>query len=282
MDIVVHTAAALPLYRPADILSTEVDGTRCVLTAAREGGVRRVIHVSSTAVYGVPDHHPLLETDRLHGVGNYGEAKVLAEGVCFEFRSAGMCLPILRPKSMIGPERLGVFALLFEWAKDGRDFPVLGRGDNPYQYLDVEDLCQAIWLCATLPPEIANDTFNVGAREFGTPRGDFQAVLDYAGHGGRIVSLPEKPAILALQMLELLKLSPLYQWIYKTIGKESFVSIEKAEKRLGFVPRYSNREALIRNYQWYLDNYDHLQRASGITHRAPWAQGMLRLAKVFF
>ncbi|NLT42968.1 MAG: NAD-dependent epimerase/dehydratase family protein [Anaerolineae bacterium] len=282
IDVVVHTAAALPLYKPADIFSTEVEGTRCVLTAAQEAGVSRVVHVSSTAVYGVPDHHPLLETDRLFGVGNYGEAKILAEGVCEEFRESGMCLPILRPKSMVGPERLGVFALLFEWAKEGKNFPILGRGDNPYQYLDVEDLCQAIWLAATLPPDVANDTFNIGAKEFGTPRSDFQAVLDYAGHGAHVVPLPEKPAILALRILETLKLSPLYKWIYETIGKESFVSIEKAEKRLGFAPAYSNRAALIRNYQWYLDNYDQLSRASGITHRAPWAQGLLRFAKVFF
>jgi nucleoside-diphosphate-sugar epimerase len=282
VDVVVHTAAALPLYKPEQILSTEVDGTRCVLEAARQAGVRRVVHVSSTAVYGVPDHHPLLETDRMHGVGHYGKAKVLAEGVCEGFRREGMCLPVLRPKSMVGPERLGVFALLFEWAKDGKSFPVLGSGNNPYQYLDVEDLCQAIWLAATLPDGVVNEVFNVGAKVYGTPRSDFQAVLDYAGHGGRIVPIPEKPAIAVLRVLELLKLSPLYEWIYATIGKESFVSIEKAEQRLGYAPRYSNEQALIRNYQWYLDNYDRLSHASGITHRAPWAQGMLRLAKLFF
>ncbi len=144
-----------------------------------------------------------------------------------------------------------MFALLYEWARDGKHFPVLGRGDNPYQLLDVEDLCQAIWLCATLPCEVVNDTFNIGAREFGTPRTDFQAVLDYAGHGRRVIPIPEKPAILVLRVLERLGLSPLYQWIYETVGKESFVSTAKAEERLGFRPRYSNREALLRNYQWY-------------------------------
>ena len=71
----------------------------------------------------------------------------------------------------------GVFAMLYEWAKDGRNFPVLGKGDNLYQYLDVADLCDAIWLCATLPRERVNDTFNIGAAIFGTPKSDFQAVL---------------------------------------------------------------------------------------------------------
>jgi nucleoside-diphosphate-sugar epimerase len=282
VDIVVHAAAALPLCSREDIFTTEVDGTRIVLDEAQRAGLPRVIHISTTAVYGIPDHHPLVETDLMHGVGPYGEAKVLAEGVCAEFRQKGLCVPILRPKSFIGPERLGVFALLYEWARDGKNFPILGRGDNRYQFLDVEDLCEAIWRCATLPPQVVNDTFNIGAREFGTPRTDFQAVLDDAGHGRRVISLPEGPAVLALRVLERLGFSPLYQWIYETVGKESFVSIAKAEERLGFAPKYANRDALLRNYQWYLAHAARLNGASGVTHRVPWAQGALRLAKAFF
>ena len=63
VDIVVHTAAALPLYKTEDIYSTDIDGTRNVSQSALSQGVERVIHVSSTAVYGIPDHHPLLEDD---------------------------------------------------------------------------------------------------------------------------------------------------------------------------------------------------------------------------
>ena len=279
---VIHGAAALPLYKPADIYSTDIDGTRTMLEESARAGVQRFIHVSSTAVYGIPDHHPLLESDAMHGVGPYGEAKVAAEKLCTDARREGMIVPIIRPKSFIGPERLGVFALLYDWAKDGHNFPILGRGDNPYQYLDVEDLCEAIWCCCSLPNDVVNDTFNIGAKEFGSPRSDFQAVLDHAGHGKKIVSLPEKPAIMALRCLEALKLSPLYKWIYETVGKESFVSIEKAEQKLGFVPKYSNRDALIRNYDWYLANVDKLHGQSGVSHRVPWAQGALRLAKLFF
>lgn len=282
VDIVVHAAAALPLYPPEEIFSTDVDGTRQVISLARARNIERVIHISSTAVYGIPDHHPLVEEDKRQGVGPYGEAKVLAEQVCEEFRAQGMCIPILRPKSFIGPERLGVFAILYEWAKDGKNFPILGSGNNLYQYLDVEDLCEAIWLCATLPREVVNDTFNIGAKAFGTPKTDFQAVLDYAGHGKRIIPIPEKPAILALRLLERLGWSPLYKWIYETVGKESFVSIAKAEQVLGFQPRFSNQEALLRNYEWYLANADRLATSSGVTHRVPWRQGALKLVKFFF
>ena len=279
---VIHTAAALPLYSPEDISTTDIDGTRNVLSESMRAGVERVIHISSTAVYGIPDHHPLVEDDKLVGVGPYGEAKIAAEAICAEFRAQGLCVPILRPKSFVGPERLGVFALLYDWAHDGRNFPVLGRGDNLYQYLDVEDLCEAIWLCLTLPRAVVDDTFNIGAAQFGTLRDDFQAVLDHAGHGKRIVSIPEGPAILALRILELLRLSPLYAWVYQTVGKESFVSIEKAQRRLGFAPKYSNKEALLRNYRWYLDNLDRFGDDAGVSHRVPWAQGLLRLLKPVF
>ncbi len=281
-DIVVHSAAALPLYKPEDIYSTNIEGTRIVFDEAMKLGVKRVIHISSTSVYGIPDHHPLVETDQMYCVGPYGETKVEAERIALEYREKGLCLPIIRPKSFIGPERLGVFAIFYEWARDGHGFPILGKGNNLYQYLDVEDLCDAIWATATLPANVVNDTFNIGAKVYGTPRTDFQAVLDHAGHGKKVVSIPEAPAIAALRMLEFLHLSPLYKWIYETAGKESFVSIEKAEKVLGYAPKYSNQDALIRNYEWYIQNCDSLGSGSGVTHRIPWGQGALKLAKNFF
>jgi nucleoside-diphosphate-sugar epimerase len=281
-DMVIHCAAALPLYSRQDIFSTEVDGTRNVLAAAHKLGIERVIFISSTAVYGVPDHHPIYETDRLIGVGPYGEAKILAEKECEKFRKKGMCIPIIRPKSFIGPERLGVFALFYDWAKDGKNFPLLGNGKNRYQLLDVEDLCEAIWLCIIGDKNKVNDVFNIGAKEFTTMKEDYQAVLDYAGFGKRIITFPAGPAIFILKILEKLKLSPLYQWVYETASRDSFVSIEKAEKVLGFKPKYSNKEALIRNYKWYLDNLDKFQNKTGISHRVPWNQGILKLLKFFF
>ncbi len=277
-DVVVHAAAALPLYPAEEIHSIDVEGTRTVLEAT---GDRRVVHISSTAVYGVPDHHPLVETDPMHGVGSYGIAKVGAEEVCLAARARGRVVPILRPKSFVGPERLGVFAMLFEWAAEGRDFPVLGSGGNRYQLLDVEDLCGACVLAGTLPAERANDTFNLGAREFTTLREDFQAVLDAAGHARRIRSLPVKPALWALRALERAKLSPLYPWIYETVTADSWVSIEKARAQLGWTPRYSNKAALVRNFRWYHQHAKQLG-AAGVTHRVPWKQGALSLVKLAF
>ncbi len=282
VDIVVHCAAALPLYSKEDIFSTDIDGTRNVLSAAERHGVKRCVHVSSTAVYGIPDHHPLYEDDPLVGVCPYGEAKILAEQVGLEYRDKGMCVPIIRPKSFIGPERLGVFALFYDWARTGHGFPMIGSGRNRYQLLDVEDLCEAIYLTVTLDESVANDTFNIGARDFTTMREDFQAVLDCAGFGKKIRPLPAGPAIFTLRVLERLGLSPLYKWVYETACKDSFVSIDKAQRVLGMTPKYSNKDALVRNYQWYLEHLEDFQGRSGISHRVPWKQGILAAAKWFF
>lgn len=282
VDIVVHCAAALPLYTKQEIFSIDIDGTRNVVSEAFAHKVERCVHVSSTAVYGIPDHHPLLETDRLSGVGPYGIAKIEAEKVCQEYRAKGMCVPIIRPKTFIGPERLGVFAMLYDWSKDGHNFPMIGYGHNRYQLLDVEDLCAAIYLCATLDKGVANDTFNIGAKQFTTMREDFQAVLDRAGHGKRIIGFPAWPMIWTLRFLEMLHLSPLYKWVYETACEDSFVSIEKAERCLGYKPRYSNKDALVRNFDWYMKNLDSFKNASGISHRVPWKQGILGLFKKFF
>jgi nucleoside-diphosphate-sugar epimerase len=282
VDIVIHTAAALPLYKKEDIFSTDIDGTGNLIECAYNNKTERFIQVSSTAVYGIPDHHPLKEDDMLDGVGPYGEAKIKAEEVCAQYREKGMCVPIIRPKSFIGPERLGVFALLYDWAKDGKGFPMIGSGDNRYQLLDVYDLCVAIYLCATLDKDIANDTFNIGAKEFTTMKEDYQAVLDYAGFGKKIKGFPAKPVIFALRVLEALHLSPLYKWVYETACEDSFVSIEKAEEKLGYKPIYSNKDALVRNYKWYIENLDKFENQSGVSHRVPWKQGILKFAKIFF
>lgn len=282
IDLVVHTAAALPLYTAEEIYTTDVEGTRIIMDSALRHGVKRAVHISSTAVYGIPDHHPLAEDDRLDGVGPYGQAKIQAEMVCLEYRARGLCTPIIRPKSFIGPERLGVFALLYDWALGGHGFPMIGSGDNRYQLLDVEDLCAAIHLCLTLDQGVVNDTFNIGAKEFTTMKEDYQAVLDRAGFGKKIVGLPAAPVIVTLRLLEALKLSPLYKWVYETASKDSFVSIEKAERILGYSPKFSNKDALVRNFEWYRDHQASFAAASGVTHRVPWKQGVLAIAKKAF
>ena len=277
--ILVHAAAALPIRGSRDeIRSVNVDGTLTLLAAAAEAGVKRVVLVSSTAVYGVPDKHPIEEDDPLAGVGHYGESKIEAEEMCRAFMRRGLDCVILRPKTFIGPERLGVFEILFDWIREGRRIYVLGDGSNRYQLLAVEDLVEAVVLAAR-KRAAAGHTLNLGAAQFGTVRADLQALIDHAGSSSRITPIPVRPAETALRALELARLSPLVEWHYKTAHRDSFVDTSRAERVLGWRPRLSNAEALIETYDWYLAHRNEIVAGDGVTHRVPWNQRALGVLK---
>ena len=272
-DVVVHSAAALPIQVSRDaIVSVNVGGTATTLAAARDAGVRRVVFISSTAVYGIPKVHPIREDDPLVGVGHYGTSKIEAERLC------GAETVIIRPKTFIGPERLGVFEILFDWVRESRRIYMLGDGTNRYQLLAVEDLVDAVLRAGEAP--VAGQALNVGAAEFGTVRDDLQALIDHAGSRSRLTPIPARPAEIALRALELARVSPLAEWHYKTAHRDSFVAIDKARELLGWEPRHSNADALTRTYDWYLANRERLKGA-GVTHRVPWNQQALGLLKRF-
>jgi nucleoside-diphosphate-sugar epimerase len=276
--ILVHAAAALPIRGSRRVIrSVNVDGTLTLLSAAVEAGVRRVVFVSSTAVYGVPDKHPIEEDDPLEGVGHYGESKIEAEQVTREFARRGLETVILRPKTFLGPERLGVFEILFDWVREGRRIYALGDGSNRYQLLAVEDLVDAV--ARSAEADVAGETLNAGAREFGTVREDLEALVAHAGSDSRVTAVPAKPAELTLRALELARLSPLAEWHYKTAYRDSFVDVSKAERLLGWRPRLSNAQALIETYDWYLANRGRAVDGSGVTHRVAWDQRALGLLK---
>jgi nucleoside-diphosphate-sugar epimerase len=279
-DVLVHAAAALPIQASRESIRTvNVGGTGVAFAAAADADVGRALLISSTAVYGVPKHHPIAEDAPLVGVGHYGESKIDAEEVARDFGRRGLEVVIIRPKTFIGPERLGVFEILFDWIREGRGIPILGNGSNRYQLLAVEDLVEAT--VAAAERDVAGETFNVGATEFGTVRSDLEGLIEHAGSGSRLRPIPARPAELALRALELARLSPLAEWHYRTAHRDSFVDVSKAQRLLGFAPRLSNEQALCETYDWYLANRGRVG-AAGVTHRVPWDQRALGVVKRFF
>lgn len=282
VDVIIHSAAALPLWPRREILSVNIDGTRNILQTAYDLGIGRVVFISSTAVYGIPEEHPIGENHALKGVGPYGETKIEAERICLEFRKRGLCVPILRPKTFAGPMRLGVFQILCDWVQDGKNIPIIGNGNNKYQLLHIDDLVEAIYLVSTAPENKVNDTFNVGATKFETMKADLQALLDYAGFGKRVIPIPSWMAIPALKILEYLRLSPLYEWVYETAGKDHYVSVDKLQRELGWNAKKTTADVWIDTYKWYLGECKCREMETGVSHRAAWKQGMLKLVKLFF
>jgi nucleoside-diphosphate-sugar epimerase len=110
---------------------------------------------------------------------------------------------------------------------------------------------------------------------------DFQAPIDEAGTGKRVVGTPATLTRFALRVLNKIDLSPLYPWVYETAHEDSYVSVAKLYE-LGWEPRYSNQEALVDTYEWYLENYEESDDATGKDHRVAWDQGALTIIKRVF
>lgn len=279
-DVVIHAAAALPLWKKEDIYTTNIDGTKNVLELAKKYKLKRVIYISSTAVYGIPKKHPIEEDDPRVGVGAYGESKILAEDSCFKAIADGQHVTIIRPKTFVGIGRLGVFEILFDWVHDGKKIPVIGNGKNRYQLLDVDDLVEVIYLFCLGDKKSYDGAFNIGTQNFKTVAQDLGELFSFAKSGSKIFPTPAFLVKKALWIFEKIGLSPLYQWVYDTADKDSFVSIDKLKKTLNWKPKYSNSQALIKSYSWYLKNYKEIKsKTSGVTHTVGWKQGILKVFK---
>ena len=284
-DFVIHAAAALPLWKAKDIFDINVGGTKNILQASLKNKVKRVVYISSTAVYGVAERHPIYENDRRTGVGPYGQSKIDAEDLCFQYIKKSLNVTIIRPKTFLGTHRLGVFEILFDWIHDGKRIPVIGDGNNRYQLLDVDDLCEAIYLFTKVRPykgRTLNDAFNIGAEKYTTVKKDLETMFKVVDSKSKVFPTPVFLVKKALWIFEKLKLSPLYQWVYDTADRDSYVSIEKLIKTLKWHPKFSNSDAMIKAYKWYYKNYKEIKsRGSGITHTVGWKQGILGFFKRF-
>ncbi len=275
-EYVVHAAAALPIQRSKKaIFSVNIDGTRNVLDAALRHKVKRLVFISTTAVYGVPKYLPEKEDSPIDPIGYYGQSKVAAENLCREYNAKGLQTNILRPKSFLGPERLGVFEIWFEAIYQGHRVFILGNGKNKYQLLAVSDVASAVEKALT--SKIHGETFNIGAKIFQTWRKDLESVIKHEKSSAKVTGLPVLPAQVTLMLLEWLNLSPLSAWHYKTMPVPSYVSIEKAEKLLKWHPTQSNQELLLESYLWYKENRKKVLNKIGKTHRVGWNFKILNL-----
>jgi nucleoside-diphosphate-sugar epimerase len=275
-DVVVHAAAALPM-RGSSVGDTNVAGTATVLAAAAEGGVRRVVFISSSVVYGIRADQPSNETAPTAPIDAYGASKLEAERICREFGARGLEVTILRPQAFVGPERLGIFGILFRWISEGRRIYTLGPGTNRYQLLSVEDLVEAVVLSGR--SRVSGVTLNLGATEFGTVADDLAGLIRHAGSRSRLTSIPARPVRLLLRGLDTAGLSPLSSWHYRSADKDCSVSCAKAERLLGWRPRLSNLEALSSAYDWFAARPAQKPVAIGQTHVTSWDERALGLVR---
>jgi nucleoside-diphosphate-sugar epimerase len=276
VDTIFHCVAQVPLARDATLFdSVNRVGTEVLADAARGARVRKVVHLSSSAVFGVPQSLPVtMDTPRLAAEA-YGRAKRDAEDVCAAAAASGTDITIIRPRTILGHGRLGIFQIIFEWVRQGLNVPVLGRGDNIYQFVHAADLADACLRAARRP---GASTYNIGAERFGTMRETLEALCAHAGTGSRVVSVPRRPAVAAMKLTSRLHLSPLAPYHWVMFGESFYFDLGPAQRELGWSAEHGNADMIVESYEWYLANRHRVMTgAGGSHHRAPVKQGILKL-----
>ncbi len=277
VDIVFNNVAQVPLAKDHELLRTvNVDGTALLLAASRRAGVRKVVHTSSSAVFGVPRSNPVLPSTVPSPAEEYGHAKLAAEWACLDAVKDGLDVSIVRPRTILGHGRLGIFGILFEWIADGADVFVLGDGSNRYQFVHADDLAEVCVLAGDTPGPAV---FNAGTDRFGTMRESLEALCAHAGTGSKVRSLPAGPAALGMKAAAGLHLAPFAPYHWLMYSKSLWFDIQHVKDALGWQPKYSNAEALADSYDWFLINRASTADAGKSHHRTIAKQGALKVLK---
>ncbi|MGH9033865.1 MAG: NAD-dependent epimerase/dehydratase family protein [Acidimicrobiia bacterium] len=277
IDAVLHNVAQVPLARDRELFwSVNVLGTANLLVAARDAGVGKVVHTSSSAVFGIPDANPVTEDSRCRPLEAYGRAKLQAEVLCREAVDSGLDVTVVRPRTILGHGRLGIMAILFEFVAEGAPVFVLGGGANRYQFVHASDLADA---CLKAAAREKPAVYNVGATEFGTMRETLQALVDHAATGSRVRSLPTGPARAGMRALAGLGLAPFAAYHWLLYGESLWFDTTRARTELDWQPVHSNASMVVESYEWFLAHRHELGAAQGSHHQSPARLGLLRVLK---
>lgn len=277
VDVVLHNVAQVPLARDRELFwSVNVLGTANVLVAARACGVDKVVHTSTSAIYGIPESNPVDETTPASPLEAYGRAKLEAEALCRDAAAGGLDVTIVRPRTILGHGRLGIMAILFELVAEGAPVFVLNGGHNRYQFVHADDLASACLLAAQRP---GATSYNIGARDFGTMRETLQHLVDHAGTGSRVRSLPSAPARVGMQAASATGLAPFAPYHWLLYGESLWFDTSKATSELAWEPAHSNASMVIESYEWWLAHRDQLGGEGRSHHQSPARMGVLGVLK---
>jgi len=277
IEYIFHNVAQVPLAKDKELFdSVNIYGTKNIIQAGLQHNCKHLVYTSSSAIFGVPDTNPVDETTIPRPQEAYGEAKLKGEQACIESRNQGMQISIVRPRTILGHGRLGIFQILFEWIYEGKKVPVFDKGDNLYQFIHTDDLAEACILAAI---KGGDETYNIGASNFNTMRGTLESLIKYAKTNSSIRSVPSTLIVPLMKLSSFLRLSPLGPYHALMYGKSMYFDITKAQQELGWEPKYSNEEMIIESYEYYIQNREQIlnENLRKSPHKSAIKQGVLSL-----
>jgi nucleoside-diphosphate-sugar epimerase len=246
IDVVHHNAALVPLTKSGkEFWRVNVDGSRIAAEEGVRSAVRCFVHMSSSAIFGAPKRAPITLDTAPQPAEAYGRSKLAGEREVRQIcEKAGLQCIVIRPRTILGPGRLGIFQILFDWIREGRDVYAIGSGNIKFQFIHACDLMDAYLLAMARGN---SGTYNIGADRYGTLREALENLIAHAGTASRVRSLPPSLTIRSLQALDWLHLSPLAPWHYLTYHKPFYFDVRHLLE-MGWKPRYSNDEMLREAY----------------------------------
>jgi nucleoside-diphosphate-sugar epimerase len=273
-----HNVAQVPLAKnPRLFWSVNYDGTKNILDVALEQGVEKVVYTSTSAVFGVPKSCPVTEATPPSPAEEYGRAKLEGEKLCKNYTERGLDVSTVRPRTILGHGRLGIFQILFEWVYEGRNVPVFNGGQSLYQFVHADDLADA---CVRAALRSGSETYNVGAKDFCSMRETLETLCRHAKTSSQVKSLPMAPFEFVMNVTSALGLSPLGTYHALMYGRSLYFDISKAVRELDWKPKYGNKEMICESYDWYVAHRDEVLTAKNRSaHRSMVKQGVLKLLK---
>lgn len=257
IDAVQHLAAA---FRELNVPNSHyrdvnVGGTRKVLDAAVEAGVKKFVYCSTCGVHGNVKNPPAAEDAPINAADYYQQTKYDAEPLVKEYQSKGLSTTILRPAAIYGPGDPERFHMIFKRVASGV-FPMFGSGKTLYHPLYIDNLVQALML-AMEPGRGDGEEFLIADDEFMSIEDLVKKVGDAIGTDVVVRHYPIWPLIVAGHVFEkvckpLRIAPPIFPRRVDWFRQNRAFSIDKAKEQLGYDPQVGIDEGLRKTYEWYV------------------------------
>jgi len=257
VDVVMHNVAQVPLAKNPELFRTvNIEGASNILRSAQVAGVKKFVMTSSSAVFGLPTKLPANNYFDLNPIEDYGKAKLAAENLMLANESLTYNKIIVRPRTILGPGRLGLFSILFDWISNNVDIFVFDQGQSQYQFIHSEDLVHGLINASNTN---GSRIYNLGSLSFNSLRDDLQSLIDYANSESKIRSIPSSLVRGPLLATSKLGLVPFASYQILLYSQEMYFDSVEDWSNLHYQPIFSNSESLISSYEWFIKNQQDLR-----------------------
>jgi dTDP-glucose 4,6-dehydratase len=262
-DTVVHFAAESHVDRsiadPAPFITTNVLGTQVLLDAARQAGVKRLVHVSTDEVYGaLGEKGVFAEVSPLRPRSPYAASKAAADLLAQAFwETYELPVMVVRPSNNYGPYQFPekFIPVMVTNLIESRKVPVYARGENVRDWLHVEDCCRAIEL--VLDRGRPGEAYNIGGASERRNIDVAKMVVELMGlapgdsRPSSSVSGPPPSPVLGHPSSD-----PWLEFVPDRPGHDFRYALDngKIERELGWRPETRFEDGLSRTVNWYREH----------------------------